>query len=74
MNSVFKSDVKQANKLILDVEKLVKLESAILKRLFELRLNTEALIGLRMMIESIRRIAEYSADIAEIVINLAVKS
>ena len=74
MDSVFKSDVKQANKLILDVEKLVKLESAILKRLFELRLNTEALIGLRMMIESIRRIAEYSADIAEIVINLAVKS
>ena len=41
--------------------------------IFESRLNTETAAGLRLIIESLRRIAEYSADIAEIVINLAIK-
>ncbi len=73
MESVFKADVRQANKLIAEVGNLAKLENGLLKKIFQLKLNTETAIGLRMIIEGIRRVAEYSADIAEIVINLAVK-
>lgn len=73
MESVFGADVKRANKLIVEVGALTKLENDLLRKIFQSKLNTETAIGLRMIIEGIRRIAEYSADIAEIVINLAVK-
>jgi len=74
MDSVFKMDVKQANKVISEVENLAKLENGLVKKIFESKLNTETAIGLRLILESIKRIAEYSADIAEIVINLGIKS
>ena len=74
MDSVFRMDVKQANKVISEVENLAKLENGLVKKIFESKLNTETAIGLRLILESIKRIAEYSADIAEIVINLGIKS
>jgi len=36
------------------------------------RLDAKTLTGLRLVLESLRRIADYSADIAEIVMNLAI--
>ena len=74
MDSVFRMDVKQANKVISEVENLAKLENGLVKKIFESKLNTGTAIGLRLILESIKRIAEYSADIAEIVINLGIKS
>ncbi|RLG07864.1 MAG: phosphate uptake regulator PhoU [Thaumarchaeota archaeon] len=74
MDSVFRMDVKQANKVISEVENLAKLENGLVKKIFESKLNTETAVGLRLILESIKRIAEYSADIAEIVINLGIKS
>lgn len=74
MESVFKMNLKRANKLILEVESLKSLENELVKRFSESKLNMEAAVGLRLIVESLRRIAEYGADIAEIVINLAIKS
>jgi len=74
MESVFKMNLKQANRLILEVESLESLENGLVKRISESKLNMEAAVGLRLIVESLKRIAEYGADIAEIVINLAIKS
>lgn len=73
MQSLFRSNVKQANTVIVEAGELARREKEIVKLIFESRLNTETATGLRLVLESLRRIAEYSADIAEIVINLAVK-
>jgi len=72
--SLFRSNIRQANSVITEVGGISKIEKELVRMIFEARLDTETAIGLRLVIESLRRIAEYSADIAEIVINLAIKS
>ena len=72
--SLFRSNIKQANKVITEVGVISRIEKELVKMIFEARLDTETAIGLRLVIESLKRIAEYGADIAEIVINLAIKS
>jgi len=72
--SLFRSNIKQANKVITEVGGISRIEKELVRMIFEARLDTETAIGLRLVIESLRRIAEYGADIAEIVINLAIKS
>ncbi|MCD6341336.1 MAG: phosphate uptake regulator PhoU [Thaumarchaeota archaeon] len=74
IHSLFNLNIEQANRLITKVNELTRIEKDLIKMIFESRLNTETAIGLRLIIESIKRIAEYGADIAEIVINLAIKS
>ncbi|MEX2739504.1 MAG: hypothetical protein Q6356_010610 [Candidatus Wukongarchaeota archaeon] len=49
------------------------MEKKILEQILQTKLNTKTIIGLRLILESIRRIGEYGTDIAEIVINLAKK-
>jgi len=73
IQALFRSNVKQANAVIVKAEGLAQIEKELVRMIFESRLNTETAAGLRLIIESLRRIAEYSADIAEIVINLAIK-
>lgn len=73
VQSLFNLNVKQANSAITQVEEVLKIENELVKDIFRARLDTETAIGLRLVIESLRRIAEYSADIAEIVINLAIR-
>jgi len=72
--SLFRSNIKQANKVITEVGVISRIEKELVRMIFEARLDTETAIGLRLVIESLKRIAEYGADIAEIVINLAIKS
>ncbi|MCD6260744.1 MAG: phosphate uptake regulator PhoU [Thaumarchaeota archaeon] len=73
VNSLYKLDIKQANDSIMRVEELTGLEEDLAGRIFKLRLDVETITGLRLILESLKRIAEYAADIAEIVINLAIK-
>jgi len=73
VQSLFNSDMKQANKVIVRVRGLEEIEKDLVKSIFESRVGVEAAIALRLVIESLRRMAEYAADIAEIVINLAIK-
>ncbi|MDW8021747.1 MAG: phosphate uptake regulator PhoU [Nitrososphaerota archaeon] len=73
VQSLLSSNIKQANNVITQVEGILKIENELVKNIFEGKFDTETAIGLRLVIESLRRIAEYSADIAEIAINLAIK-
>jgi len=73
VNSLYKLDIKQANDSIMRVKELSELEEDLAERIFKLRLDVETITGLRLILESLKRIAEYAADIAEIVINLAIK-
>lgn len=73
VNSLYKLDIKQANDSIMNVKELVRMEGDLVEKIFKLRLDVETITGLRLILESLRRIAEYAADIAEIVINLAIK-
>jgi len=73
VNSLYKLDIKQANDSIMRVEELTGFEEDLAGRIFKLKLDVETITGLRLILESLKRIAEYAADIAEIVINLAIK-
>ena len=73
INSLYKLDIKQANDSIMKVKELTRMEKELAERIFKLKLDVETITGLRLILESIKRVAEYAADIAEIVINLAIK-
>ncbi|RLG05698.1 MAG: phosphate uptake regulator PhoU [Thaumarchaeota archaeon] len=73
VNSFYKLDIEQANDSIMRVRELVKMEEDLVRKIFKLKLDVETITGLRLILESLKRIAEYAADIAEIVINLAIK-
>jgi len=73
MSSLFKLDVKRANQAIKMVSDVVQKEEEAINLILQANLDLRTVIGLRLIIESIRRIAEYGTDIAEIVINLSIK-
>ena len=72
MDSLLKMNSKQANAVIDEVERFHELESKAVNEVLSSRLDAKTLTGLRLVLESLRRIADYSADIAEIVMNLAI--
>jgi phosphate uptake regulator len=67
INSYFRKDIKNSNETI---ESVVKLED-LCKKINTMVLNQEGLIAISIgyMVESIKRISEYSQDISETVIN-----
>jgi len=68
-----KFDLKKANQIIDRVEDARLIEqNAIRKMLDEASKTGVDVINLRLIVESLRRIVEYGADIAEIAINLSV--
>jgi len=69
ITSLFKKDYALADNAILKAKEIVKLESEALK-LFTQKTEQTSTPILRIITESIRRTAEYSSDIAEIVLNL----
>ncbi|MBS7621867.1 AbrB/MazE/SpoVT family DNA-binding domain-containing protein, partial [Candidatus Bathyarchaeota archaeon] len=71
VDSLFKMNSKQANATIDEVERFHELESRAVNEVLSSRLDARTLTAMRLILESVRRIAEYGADIAEIVINLA---
>ena len=73
VNSLYKLDIKEANDSIMRIKELVEMEEDLVEKIFKLKLDVETITGLRLILESLKRIAEYAADIAEIVINLAIK-
>jgi phosphate uptake regulator len=71
MESLFRHDYNAAEKIIQNIKEVKSLEKdAILTAL----LNTEDGPVLRLIIESVKRTAEYACDIAEIVLDLTVDS
>ena len=65
---------KIANETILKLNQVQKEEEYATEELISSRLDNKAVISLRLALESLRRIAEYSVDICEIVVNMTVGS
>ncbi|MEM3421452.1 MAG: PhoU domain-containing protein [Candidatus Hadarchaeum sp.] len=70
VGALFKEDYDLAEEIIVEKEKAKVLEEKVAK--LTLEIPHEDSINVRLISESLRRIAEYSSDIAEIVLNLTI--
>jgi phosphate uptake regulator len=66
-------DLELAHASIERTRDVRKLEVEAMEQLLNSKLDVETVLNLRLVLESIRRIAEYGADIAEVAVNLAFK-
>ncbi|RLI17719.1 phosphate uptake regulator PhoU [Candidatus Bathyarchaeota archaeon] len=73
MKALYQLSIKKANQAIAGIAQLTELEEKVIKLILESKLHITTVVGLRLTLESIRRAAEYGADIAEIAINLTKK-
>ena len=71
MESLFRQDYNAAEKIIENIKEIVTLEKEAVE---SSQMDIEDGASLRLIIESVRRTAEYACDIAEIVLNLTVDS
>jgi hypothetical protein len=69
---LFKHDFNLAESVIEKIGAAHKLEEEAV--LFTQTQNIEEIVYLRLIIESVRRTAEYASDISEVVLNLNVES
>ena len=74
MKSVFELNMNSADEVIRRVVQLRKLEAEAIEIVLSEQVSIKDASNLRLALESIFRIAEYAADISEIVINMAIKS
>ena len=74
LRAVHSGSSKMANDAILKLKQVAKEEELATEELISSRLDNKAVISLRLALESLRRIAEYSSDICEIVVNMMVGS
>ena len=74
LRSVHSGSSKMANEAIMKLKQVIKEEESATEELISSRLDNKTVISLRLALESLRRIAEYSADICEIVVNMMVGS
>lgn len=72
IDSLFKHDFDLAESVIEKMEEITKTEREAVSS--SKKIGTEEIASLRLLIESVRRTAEYASDIAEIVLNLNVES
>ena len=73
VKTLYKYDPNLINESMKKIEQVISLEDEIIEQLLRLKIEARTMLGIRLILESIRRIAEYGTDIAEISINLAVK-
>ena len=72
--ALFNYDRKLAHVVIEEAKELSGLEGELVKKIISSSPSPEVAVALRTIGESLKRIAEYSSDIAEITINLAVEN
>jgi phosphate uptake regulator len=70
--ALFRSDYSMEDRVLARRDQAEKLEAEIEKQIYKQNLSPEDISGLRLILESVRRIGEYGTDIAEIVLNLTV--
>ena len=71
--ALLNSDAKTAHETIDEANRAKEIEDSIIKMLIEKRVSVNDALVARSVAESLKRIADYSADISEISINLSVK-
>ena len=72
MDALFRHDFNLAESVIEKLSQAHKLEKETLVYLQNVKI--EEVVNLRLVIESVRRTAEYASDISEVVLNLNVES
>lgn len=72
MESLFKHDFNQAESVIEKLGQVYRLEKEAVLSVQNVKIEEE--VNLRLLIESVRRTAEYASDISEVVLNLNVES
>jgi phosphate uptake regulator len=72
MEALFKRDYNLAETVIEKINQIHKLEKEAV--LSSQNIKIEEIVNLRLLIESVRRTAEYASDISEVVLNLNVES
>lgn len=70
IDSLFRQNYSSAESIIENIKEVTELE----RKVVSSHVDAEDDIFLRLIIESIRRTAEYAADIAEVVLNMSVES
>jgi phosphate uptake regulator len=68
-----KSDATLANSSIRIAKKVEKEAEAVMDKLFSLKLSPKTVVAVRLALESLKRIPEYSEDVAEMAINLTAR-
>ncbi|MDG6906745.1 MAG: phosphate uptake regulator PhoU [Nitrososphaerota archaeon] len=74
LRAVHSRSGKIANEAIQKLKLVLKEEEVATEELISSRLDNKSVISLRLALESLRRIAEYSVDVCEIVVNMTVGS
>ena len=72
MEALFKGDFNLAETVIEKINQIIKLEKEAV--LSSKNVGIEEIASLRLLIESVRRTAEYASDVAEVVLNLNVET
>ena len=72
MDALFRHDFNLAESVIEKIGQVHKLEKETVLNLQ--KANIEEIVNLRLVIESVRRTAEYASDISEVVLNLNIES
>jgi phosphate uptake regulator len=72
LKALNKLDAKMAHESIIKAYQAVKIEEEISKLLLESNQSTKTIVGLKLILESLKRIAVYSAEISEIALNIIV--
>ncbi len=73
IEALFRNDFKRADQVVQKTDEVVGMEEEVVKLFFKVG-DAETVSILRLIVESIRRTAEYASDIAEIVLNLTINN
>src|SRR6266487_5142044 len=68
-----KSDGTLANSSIVSAEKVEREAENVMDKLFTFKLSQKSIVAVRLALESLKRISEYSEDVAEMAINLTAR-
>ena len=74
LNSLFAKDYSLADEILIRKKTIETYDKAVIREISSTQLDSETVASLRLIVESIRRLAEYGSDIAEVVLNLVAES
>jgi phosphate uptake regulator len=73
LKALAKSDGTLANNSIVSAEGVEREAENVMDKLFNFKLSQKSIVAVRLALESLKRISEYSEDVAEMAINLTAR-
>ncbi len=73
LKALFKPDGAVANGSIASAKKVEREAEGVMDKLFDFKLSQKTILAVRLALESLKRISEYSEDVAEMAINLTAR-